>query len=74
MAKKPTDTKSLHVTKQAKAFREFRKRLEAEGWFERSWIADLIYCGVCLTMAFVGTYLARSHPILAVLLIGLASE
>lgn len=56
------------------AFREFRAKLEADGWFERSWGWDLFYVGSILTLCAVGTLLSYSHPFIAILLIGLGMQ
>lgn len=74
MAKKPTDMSkaAFKVSPVAKAFREFRKRLEKEGWFERNWMIEAFYSGLVLTFAAIGTLIARSHPVIASLLIGVA--
>lgn len=44
MAKTPTDMKKAKfvVTPAAKAFRDFRKSLEAKGYFERMWIIEAL--------------------------------
>ena len=76
MAKKPTDCKALGIkpTDAALQFREFRKKLEREGWFERKWYIDAAYIGAVLIMAALATVLAKSHPVIASILLGLAIE
>ena len=40
-----TDYQALGIkpTDAALAFREFRKKLEQEGWFDRNWMVDSLY-------------------------------
>lgn len=58
-------------TKAALAFREFRAKLEKDGWFERSVAWEAFYTGSIYFMGILGTWLAMTgHPILAVLVIG----
>jgi hypothetical protein len=66
LKEKPTDA--------AIAFREFRKKLEKEGWFERKWYIDFAYIFAVTMYCIVGTWIARSHPVLASILLGLAIE
>lgn len=61
-------------TNVALNFRKFRKSLEADGWFERSWGWDAFYVGAILTLCTLGTWLSYSHPYLAVLLIGVGMQ
>jgi hypothetical protein len=53
MSKKPTDMNTLvnQPTKAALAFRDFRKKIEAEGWFNRKWYMDAIYNGAVVLMS-----------------------
>jgi cytochrome b involved in lipid metabolism len=76
MAKKPTDMTTLidQPTKAALAFREFRKKLEKEGWFDRVWLVDALYMTAVVVMAVIATLIARSHPIIASFILGLAIE
>lgn len=57
------------------AFREFRKQLEKEGWFERSAMWEFFYTASVYVLGFLGTWLAfNGHPILATLIIGTAMQ
>eukprot|EP00455_Lapot_gusevi_P047877 TRINITY_DN6543_c0_g1_i2.p1 TRINITY_DN6543_c0_g1~~TRINITY_DN6543_c0_g1_i2.p1 ORF type:complete len:399 (+),score=87.03 TRINITY_DN6543_c0_g1_i2:106-1302(+) len=56
------------------AFRKLRKELEAEGWFKRNWYWDSFYLAVIFVLAVVGTRIAHTHPILAIIAIGVAME
>lgn len=56
------------------AFRRFREDLVRNGWFERSWGWDMFYVGMVVGLCVVGTMLAWSYPVLAVLLIGIGMQ
>lgn len=76
MAKKPTDMNTLinQPTKAALAFRDFRKKMEAEGWFNRKWYMDALFIGAVVLMSVLATLWSRSHPFIASILLGLAIE
>jgi len=74
MAKQPTDMKGITVTEVALAFRVLRKKLEAEGWFERIWLIESLFITAVFGCAIVGTMLAWSHPVIASCLIGLSMQ
>lgn len=76
MAKKPTDMNALvdQPTKAALAFRDFRKKMEAEGWFDRKWHIEALYMSAVVLMSILATMWSRSHPVIASLLLGLAIE
>jgi cytochrome b involved in lipid metabolism len=76
MAKTPTDMKKMKwvVTPAAQAFREFRKKLEKEGYFDRNWLIEAIQIAAVIGFVVVGTLIARSWPILASFLIGVGLQ
>lgn len=76
MSKKPTDMKNAKyvVTPAAKAFREFRKKLDNEGYFKRNWLVDIFYMTLCIAFLALGTYWARSHPVIASFLVGVGIQ
>ena len=76
MSKKPTDMKKakFEVSPKTKAFREFRKKLEAEGYFERSWAIETLKSGSVIAMAIFGTWIASSHPVIASFVLGIALQ
>lgn len=56
-------------------FREFRKQLEEQGWFNRDVKWELFYLLSVYTLASLGTYLGvTGHPILAILCIGVCMQ
>ena len=76
LTKKPTDMKVLGIkpTDAALSFREFRKQLEREGWFNRNWVIDAFYMSLVITMAVLATIFAKTYPVISSLLLGLAIE
>jgi fatty acid desaturase len=60
--------------KTSLSFRQFREELERDGWFERSVAWETFYIGTLLGLCLVGTLICRSHPWLAIALIGLGSQ
>lgn len=56
------------------SFRKMRAELEEEGWFERDYRWESFYMGMVLGLTIVGTYFSRSHPWLAIFLIGLGQQ
>jgi len=76
MGKKPTDMNKLKEKPPAAAlaFRDFRKKLEREGWFQRKWYIDFAYIFAVFMYCVVGTWISRSHPVLASIILGLAIE
>lgn len=76
MSKKTTDMKALGIkqTDAALAFREFRKQLESEGWFNRNWVIDAFYMSLVVIMAVLATIFAKTYPVISSLLLGLAIE
>jgi fatty acid desaturase len=71
-----TDYKAWGIkpTDAALAFREFRKKLEQEGWFDRNWVIDGIYMLAVVFMVIIATLLAKTYPLIASLFLGLAIE
>jgi fatty acid desaturase len=65
---------SVPPTKTALAFRKFRKQLVEEGFFKRSFFWEAFYQLSVYVLCALGSYLSRSHPLLAVLLIGIGME
>ena len=61
-------------TKAALAFREFRKKLEKEGWMSRNWLIDACYISAVILFCVLGTLLSRSNPVIASFLLGLGIE
>ena len=54
-------------------FQQFRKQMVEEGYFDRIWWKDFCYnLAPMFACAILGTYLARSNPIIATLLLGVA--
>lgn len=70
----PPEVLPAQPTAAAVSFREFRTKLEKDGWFERSWGWDSFYVGAILSLCLVGTLLADSFPLIATVLIGLAMQ
>jgi fatty acid desaturase len=62
------------VSKVTAAFRELRAQLEKEGYFERNWFWDAFYVLSIFFLCGLGTALAKSHPIIAIVLIGLGMQ
>ena len=58
----------------ALAFRKFRSELIADGWFQRNLFQEAWLLSIILACACGGTYLAYSHPLVAVLLLALAMQ
>lgn len=61
------------VLKRA-ALRDLAKKLEKEGWFERSVYGEMKLLLPIVLMLAVGTYIATTHPIIASILIGVAMQ
>ena len=74
MGKKPMDTSNIKVTPAALAFREFRQKLEKEGWFERNWFVEALQISAVLTMIVIGTLMAKSYPIIASIILGVGTQ
>ena len=76
MSSTTTDYKALGIkpTDAALAFREFRKKLEQEGWFDRHWMIEVAYMSAVLVMVALTTLLAKSYPLIASLFLGLTIE
>ena len=76
MSKTPTDISKAKftVSPAAKAFREFRQKLEKEGWFKRNYIYDALLIGAVLAMIITGTMIARTYPIIASLILGIGIQ
>lgn len=76
MSKKATDPKDPNYipTQAAVAFRQFRKKLQDEGYFERSWSIEALLIGAVLAMAIVGTLLSGSYPMIASIFLGVALQ
>jgi fatty acid desaturase len=76
MHKTPTDMKNAKfvVTDKAKAFREFRKKLEEQGFFERNWLIEAAQIGAVFAFVILGTVIAKTYPLIASLLIGVGLQ
>lgn len=76
MAKTPTDMKKAQfvVTPAAAAFRQFRKKLEAEGYFERNWIIEALQIAAVFFFVVTGTLIASTYPLIASILIGVGLQ
>lgn len=55
-------------------YRKLRAKLESEGWFERTLRGELSVLGPIVVLAVLGTVLAWSHPLLAVLCLSVAMQ
>jgi fatty acid desaturase len=56
-------------------FEAFRMRLERNGWFDRNWFADFgLVMLPCLAFLILGTILARSYPLIAVICLGIGQQ
>lgn len=60
--------------KSSLAFREFRLKLEKEGWYERNWFFDTFYVGMIVLLSIVGSIISYQHPYIAIVLIGVAMQ
>eukprot|EP00729_Bicosta_minor_P003992 gene3992-26882_t len=56
------------------SFRQFRAKLQNDGWFERDPISEMALLLPVLSMTALGTYLSYTHPWTAILLIGVAQQ
>lgn len=56
------------------SFRALRRQLEADGWFVRNWLWDLFYIIIMVSLVTGGTLVKDSHPMVAVLMIGLGMQ
>lgn len=61
--------------KVSKDFEKLVKELEAKGWFKRKWYIDIFRNILpALLLCLIGTLVSSSHPVLAILLIGLGMQ
>lgn len=76
MAKTPTDMKKANftVTTQALAYRELRKKLESEGYFERNWLIEVAQISAVFAFIIIGSLIANQWPLIASLLIGIGFQ
>lgn len=56
------------------SFRQFRAKLENDGWFKRDPLSEMALLLPILSMTVLGTYLSYSHPWTAIFLIGVAQQ
>lgn len=56
------------------SFRQFRAKLQNDGWFERDPISEMALLLPVLSMTALGTYLSYTHPWTAIFLIGVAQQ
>lgn len=56
------------------SFREFRDQLYADGWFKRSVVSELALLLPIVTMLVVGTCIAWTYPLTAILLLAVAQQ
>jgi fatty acid desaturase len=62
------------VSNATVAFRELRAQLEKEGYFDRNWFWDAFYVLSIICLCALGSWLAKSHPMVAIVLIGLGMQ
>lgn len=75
MPKKPVTDEEISRDKFSRDFEAFRSKLEAEGWFQRPWLNELIrYVIPTFSLLIVGWLLSASHPVLATLMLGLGMQ
>lgn len=56
-------------------FEALREKLLRHGWFERNWFAEaFLVMGPCLGLCVLGTFLAYSYPLIAVMCIGVGMQ
>lgn len=55
-------------------YRQFRDKLESEGWFKRNLLGELCYIVPIMALFIYGTFIASSSPVLASILLGLAMQ
>ena len=72
----PADTSKLPTDRQyeiSMGFREFRKKLEADGFFKRNAVKEIWALSQVVALYGVGTAVAYSHPIIATVLLALGA-
>lgn len=77
LSKKTTDFKAENIeqpSKVALAFRDFRKKLEEEGWFKRNWAIDLIYVLQIVIIAAFATIYSKEYPFISAFILGLIMQ
>lgn len=57
-----------------KSFREFRKQLEADGYFDRNVAMEIFYPAAVLALYVVAALIANDHPWIAIFLLGVGME
>ena len=72
-AKAPPSNLPPEVTPLTRSFRALRQQLLDEGWWRRDARSEILALAPCLTLLVAGTTVARTAPLLATVLLGLAS-
>ena len=72
-AKAPPSNLPPEVTPLTRSFRALRQQLLDEGWWRRDARCEILALAPCLTLLVAGTTVARTAPLLATVLLGLAS-
>jgi len=62
------------VPKEDQEFAKFREQLRRDGWFTRNPLREAYIFLLVVSMVVVGTMLAWSHPLLAIVLIGVGMQ
>ena len=55
-------------------FRAFKAQLQEEGWWDRTLSRDVMLLLPIVAMCVLGTYLASSHPLAAILLLSVGMQ
>lgn len=75
MKSRPVSSTVTERSTVSRDFAELRHRLEREGWFQRNWWREIVFNLLpLLLMVVVGSWISRSHSLLATVLIGLAMQ
>lgn len=74
-SKEPTvlEESAAKVTQVTRNFRAFRDRLEADGWWRRDFFHEARLFGIWASVFFSGLYLAKTVPLLAIVLIAVGN-
>jgi fatty acid desaturase len=75
MPKKAVSDQEIPRDKISRDFYAWRQQLEREGWFDRPWVGEMIrYVIPTALLLVVGWMISASHPLLAMVLLGLGMQ
>lgn len=75
MPKKPVTDAEITRDKFSRDFEDFRRKLKADGWFDRPWLNEMIrYVIPTFSLLIFGWLLSASHPVIATLMLGLGMQ